>query len=376
MRTNHYAMLAIAFLMFALGCQDSSVSPNAGLPAEQQIDLNSPTGGFTASNESPAFGEPSKFTMLSHESPITDAYEGNATVQDLLRARGARLYDFRAVWGRLADVGDSNASDPCPLDWSGTLHLEGGLILIEKAIAFEPDDSIARIDKSTIRWTSHTGPLVDGIQVKLVVPAGAVDTTNCAGCAPRLEMITGPYSRTFTLEELVALQLVEPVDECANAMSITSVLVPIGCPHGQLMGAWSLTPPDSLAPTDSTIARDTVLGVFRGIWVGRHGLIGGHVRGVFGLNDSGERVFFGKYIDLCGHFVGILRGRYEPEPQFAGAAGQLSNRSHGWFRGEWIDDTYRVQGALKGHWIASEEGMGYFHGIWGMKCGGRGNVKE
>jgi hypothetical protein len=40
----------------------------------------------------------------------------------------------------------------------------------------------------------------------------------------------------------------------------------------------------------------------------------------------------------------------------------------GWFAGEWIDANLDVQGRLKGRWIASEEGKGFFHGIWGMLC--------
>jgi hypothetical protein len=377
MRTSLFAILTIALLIFASACQNSSISPTSGPPsAEQRINLNSPTGGLAATDEAPAFGEPGKFELLSNESPVADPYEEDSDIGDSIRARGARLYDFRAIWGRLADLSDSGAADLCPLDWSGTLHLEGGIIMIRKTIAFEPDDSIWRVDQSTIQWASRTGPHVDGIQVKLVLPARPVDTMVCAGCAPTLELSTGPYRRMFTIEELVALNLVEPVDTCGNAISITSVLAPPACPHGQLMGSWEMTPPDTLAPPDSNGADGTVLGVFRGIWVGRHGLIGGHLRGVFGLNDAGERVFFGKYIDQQGHFMGIVRGRFGSRPEFALDRCRHAKRSHGWFTGEWIDDTYRVQGGLKGHWIAPENGNGCFHGIWGMKCGRGGNGDE
>jgi len=297
---------------------------------------------------------------------VQDPYESNPGVQNILRARGARLFEFRAIWGRLANLTDSSAADTCPLDWSGTLRLEGGIIIIKQAIAFEPGDSISRIDKSTISWVSRTGPGIDGIHVRLVVPARSVDSL----VTPMLKLSAGPYSRTFTMEELVALNLVEPVDECGNAISIASVLAPFGCPHGQLMGGWKATPPDTLTSSDSTNVDGMVLGVYRGVWVGAHGLIGGYLRGVFGINAAGERVFFGKYIDLQGHFMGILRGTFGKPGEFAldEASTGRAGRPHGWFSGEWIDENINVQGRLRGHWIAAEEGKGLFHGIWGMRC--------
>ncbi len=236
-----FSILAIALLVAGFGCQNDAVSPASAL-SEQGIDLDSPTGGLSTSDEAPAFGEPDMFAAFSTEASFDDPIEkcGRA---DSLRARGARFFEFRAIWGRLADLNDTSGADPCPLDWSGTLHLNGGIIVIQRTIAFEKDDSISRIDSSTIAWVSHTGPHVDGIQVRLIVPS---DSSFCGGCTPALELSTGPYSRTFTIDELLALDVVSPVDTCGNAISITSVLAPPGCPHGQLMGAWRMTPLDSL----------------------------------------------------------------------------------------------------------------------------------
>ncbi len=367
------AILASVLLIAGFGCQNDSTPPSSALP-EQGIDLNSPTGGLSTSNEAPAFGEPGKFAVLSNEKCVDDPYGDDMDCDDSLRARGAKLYEFRAIWGRLAEMRDSTLANPCPLDWSGTLHMDGGVIVIEKTIAFEADDSISRVDSSTISWVSNTGPGVDGIHVKLVVPS---DSSFCGGCTPMLELSTGPYSRTFTLDELFALNMVSPVDTCGNAMSITSVLEPLGCPHGQLMGAWELLPSDSLTPADSLETGGTVLGVLRGVWFARGGLIRGHVKGVFGLNSAGESVFFGKYIDLTGRFMGIVRGTYAsktPPVALDGGNGRGGDkhrelkRDRGRFAGEWIDASVNVQGRLKGRWISSETGKGYFHGIWGMRC--------
>ncbi|MFA4947128.1 MAG: hypothetical protein WC674_01305 [Candidatus Krumholzibacteriia bacterium] len=369
-----FSIFAIALLVAGFGCQNDSVSPAPALQ-EQAIDLDSPTGGLSTSDEAPAFGEPDKFAAFSTVASFDDPIEkcGRA---DSLQARGARFFEFRAIWGRLADVNDTSGADPCPLDWSGTLHLDGGIIVIQRTIAFEEDDSISRIDSSTIAWVSHTGPHVDGIQVRLIVPSGS---SLCIGCTPTLELSTGPYSRSFTIDELLALDVVSPVDTCGNAISITSVLTPPGCPHGQLMGAWSKTPLDSLTSADSLENGGVVQGTFRGVWVGRGGRISGHLKGVFGLNGAGERVFFGKYIDLTGRFMGILRGKagfrgasaLDRDPGNGGGPGNDRGirPPRGWFAGEWIDAKANVQGKLKGRWIASEEGKGFFHGIWGMRCG-------
>lgn len=370
MRYGLYALLVAALAMLGSGCQPSSDGAVSSIPAgsesAQVIDLNSPTGGLTPTDEEPAFGEAGEFEALANEASVRDPYENDAGVQNMLRVRGARLFQFRAIWGRLPSLIDTSATDRCPVDWSGTLHLEGGIIVIKKTIAFEPADSIMRVDRSTISWVSHTGPHVDGIHVQLVIPARPVDSL----AAIRLELKTGPYSRTFTIEELVALNLVVPVDRCGNAISITSVLAPVGCPHGQLMGGWKATPPDTVSQPDSTNAGGVVQGVFRGVWVGAHGLISGHLKGVYGLNSSGERVFFGKYIDSKGRFMGILRGTFGPSGEMALDEDPNGNvrRPHGRFAGEWIDGKVNVQGRLRGHWIAAEDGRGLFHGVWGMRC--------
>ncbi len=370
MKNSLPAILAIALLIFGHGCQRSedtltSPAPASSTPREA-VNLDSPTGGFTASSEKPAFGEPDAIGALANESQVEDSCENDPGFQRMLRARGARLYDFRAVWGHLADASDTNAAKPCPLDWSGTLHLEGGIIAIEKVIGFEPTDSLWRVDKSTIQWVSRTGPRVDGIQVKLVVPPTNKDNATCVACEPKLVLRTGPYSRTFTLKELVSMNVVEPVDRCGNAISITSMLAIPQWPHGRLAGSWKMTPPDTLAPPDSNNTEGIVLGVFRGIWIAERGLIGGCLKGVYGLNSEGKKVFFGKYIDPDGRFMGILRGTYGVRPEVS----ENAARPHGWFAGEWVDENVNVKGKLKGHWIGEREtGNGYFHGVWRMGPG-------
>ena len=67
------------------------------------------------------------YAALSIEASVLDPI-GTPTSTRLAPRRGARILEFRAIWGHLFDIDDSTQTDPCPLDWSGTLHLEGGIM--------------------------------------------------------------------------------------------------------------------------------------------------------------------------------------------------------------------------------------------------------
>jgi hypothetical protein len=72
------------------------------------------------------------------------------------------------------------------------------------------------------------------------------------------------------------------------------------------------------------------------------------VRGLFGVRASGEQVFFGKYIDLDGHFRGLFAGRY----------------GDGRFAGKWIDRDLDDHGVLGGAYRETTDGAGHFLGRW------------
>jgi len=361
-------LISAAFVLAFTGCQglNDPAVPSASTTADGTPDLDSPTGGYTTSDEQPAFGEADEYAVLCRESDSTDPSDPYSRIVDTIVARGARLYDFRAIWGHLAALEDSTSDDSCPLDWSGTLTFRGGIIAVERIIAFEPGDSLIRVDKSTIRWISRTGPSIDGIQVKLVVCAGAGNADSSASVSPALELVAGPFSRTFTLDELASLNLVETVDECGNGVSIMSALALPACLHGHLMGVWTANASDTSAAADTSDSNGVVRGSFKGVWFGAHGLVSGYLRGVYGTNGAGERVFFGKYIDTTGRFMGILRGTYGRRPE---RCARCEAMPRGEFRGEWVGANAEVKGRLRGHWIVESPGAGFFHGSWGMNCG-------
>lgn len=371
--------LLVTFMVSGSGCRltdggPSSPVPDTNEPAETGFDLDSPTGGFSYSDEEPAFGEIEEYEPMTNETAIEDACLEDETVKNIINCKGAKKFRFRAIWGHLANgYRDTTVTNPCPLDWSGTLHLDGGIIIIEKVIAFEPMDYVKRVDRSTIGWISCTGPHVDGIQVRLVVPPGHDVDSLKNSIEPKLILTTGPFSRTFTLEELMALNVMVPVDRCGNGISINSHIIPPHCPHGHLLGVWRRIARDTtdsdttVAVVDTTETEKKILGVYRGIWISERGHMAGYLKGVFGINSAGEQVFFGKYVNLQGEFKGIIKGEYGRSPDLTADAAH----PHGWFHGHWFGRDRIVQGRLKGKWFSNGAGYGYFHGVWGMNCSNR-----
>ncbi|MDD3643324.1 MAG: hypothetical protein PHQ19_07685 [Candidatus Krumholzibacteria bacterium] len=370
-------ILIAAFALAASGCQTTVTDPappSEETQASAVIDLDSRTGGLTETDEPIAFGDPESFAVLeTAEREYDDPLGGEERIRNMERRDGVRIYRLRALWGKVMHAAaDTVYADCCPVDWSGGMHLAGGIIVVERVILFEPGEFVTRVSPSAIRWNSQTCPHVDGLQVRLIVPpvvspddeGGRPDTIETA--EPLLTIRTGPFSRTFTLDELEAMRLLEPVDRCNNYMMIRSHRILPGCPRGYLMGAWTRSEePDTLVNPDTGETRGVVLGRFKGIWVSELGRAAGHVRGFYGLNSAGEMRFFGKYISMSGEFMGILAGDWGIDPDIAydDPAG-----GRGWFEGVWYGRNCTVHGRLKGEWITGGPGTGYFEGLWARSC--------
>ncbi len=360
--------LILLVMVLGAGCNflDSTPSSPDGdiTPAEAVIDLDSPTGGFTEADESPAFGEMKQYETMGAEPLYGDPMENDEAIANCIRHRHAKVFRLRSVWGNLVNaVSDTTITDCCTVDWTGGLHFDGGYIVIEKAIAFDANDYITRIDRSTIEWVSQTCPHIDGIQVRLVVPPGPIDSVATDIRPPVLHFKAGPFERSFTLEELEALNLTEPVDRCGNGIMINSHRIHPGCPNGYLFGKWISVEPDTLINEETGEFRGVLHAVFRGVWISEHGMAAGYLRGIAGTNSIGEEVFFGKYINMNGQFRGILRGTYGPSPTLT-----AEYPPHGWFEGIWLGRCNVRQGHLKGEWISNEDGPGFFKGVWKMDC--------
>jgi hypothetical protein len=372
----------LVLALIAAGCEKAGEDPSSpdvtdDLPL-QVIDLDSPTGGFTETDEEPLFGEPETFMALDEgegeDCDYSDPLCNEEDIRNMERRAGVRIYRFRALWGRMVNAcTDAAVTDCCTVDWTGGMKLEGGVIVIERVLKFDLHDELVRTGPNTLRWKSHTCPHVDGVQVRLIVPpAPEPDSTEIAPAdggdeipEPTLTIVAGPFERTFTMDELESLKLMEPVDRCNNYMTIASYRILPACPRGYMLGRWMKTEsPDTLYNEETGEIRGIVLGRFKGIWVNKRGWAVGHLKGIFGVNSAGEHKFFGKYVNPKGEFMGILAGDYGAHPTFA--ADPLHEM--GWFEGLWYGRNHTAKGRLKGEWVTSAAGQGYFKGIWGMLC--------
>jgi hypothetical protein len=326
------------------------------LTREQSMDLDDPYGGFNFGDEAAAFGDNALTTdygpasSAEYDDPMTD----DADVANA-RARDARRRYLMITWGNLR----ADTLIDFPTDWSGSLRVKNGFVVLKRTIRFDPRDEILpRTSRDTLEWISHTQPHFDGILVAIhrvpcdtaATSVGVADTTDRACIPEPIEVTfdTGPLTISFTQEELADLHEVIRVDDAGNAVAFNTIVVePHPCPGGFLAGQWRNVD-------------DRPGGVFRGKWISHNGVHMGYLRGFYGVNSRGHKVFFGKWVTEGGRFQGLLRGRYD----------RFGDRPGGWFAGEWVERDLRVHGALRGVWVAGDDpgGRGYFRGIWSRRC--------
>jgi hypothetical protein len=211
-----------------------------------------------------------------------------------------------------------------------------------------------------VALVSHTGCGHDGLVLQILErPAAPGDAAGTV--APnRLHIDLGPFSASYDLAELGAIDEVVTVDADGNSFQLTGLRPgrPDACPSGFLSGRYRPVPADRPDTLDS--GGRTRLGGFAGVWGELDGRIGGFVRGAYGLNDAGEPVFVGKIIGPRGLFRGLIRGTWEP----GAAAGDL-----GHFAGRWYNAAGTVEGVLAGdgHPVEGMPG-GWFGGRWSTLC--------
>jgi hypothetical protein len=223
------------------------------------------------------------------------------------------------------------------------------MLVVRRVVLFEPrTDQIVRPrpDRQTVAFESFTGRHFDGLVVQVIERPQDVD-----GDRPnQIHFTTGPLTTSFAVAELPRLDEVVPVRPEGNAVHFVGFHLSEvdSCPEGFLAGQWHDSP-------DSTVTG----GVFRGRWVGAHGITEGHLRGRYGVNDAGEHVFFGKYIGRNGHFRGLLAGTWQP--------GDVEGM--GSFEGRWINRQESVEGVLAGRYATvPERPGGFFQGRWAAIC--------
>jgi hypothetical protein len=221
------------------------------------------------------------------------------------------------------------------VDWSGTLSVNRGALLIRRVVAFEDEtDAVAdRTERSSISFTSVTRPHADGFRLAIVDPEPASDE-------PLVLTYRPAEGSTYSvdIDALLDGPQSHEVDDLGNrivAVAMRRQADP--CEHGFLRGRWHRV-------------RDG-RGRLYGEIADADGQLIGHLRGVFGQRRDGEKVFFGKFIDLTGEFRGLFGGNY----------------GDGRFRGRWIDRVDPDRGVLAGEYREDRRvrGIGgHFLGRW------------
>lgn len=330
-------------LLFFLACSNSDQvlnSPESEF-SEEQLSLDKEFGGFTTEDEAPGFNDPEFATDFQEDAEVADPMNSDMDVVNDLNSSAIKAFFVRVTWGHLE--GDSTATET--VDWSGSIEVNKGTLLVLRAIRFERSDKIKfpRDSRTKIEFTSKTKRHFDGLALAILDN----DTSN-AEIEGTLTLNLGAYTKVLSFSELDSLDLIESVDDAGNEVSIVSRskdIVPFR--GGFVSGRWIKTRPNG--------------GIFKGRWINSLGTNAGHVRGIWGVNRNGRRVFFGKFISLNGKFRGLLKGTWEFKRGDRG----------GEFRGHWVDRNHDVQGILRGHFKTGRPGdrRGFFHGRWKVKDG-------
>ena len=293
--------------------------------------VNELNGGLDMEDEAPLFGEGDLFDSadLPDEITLTDELANDEELVAMNLRPGAVRIHAAIRWGQIPF--DRDAEDI--IDWSGRFRLNRGALLLRKRLAFEEgtgDRIEARPDIRTVDFRSTTRPASDGLRVTIIDPTPEdaeplrLDYSDADGSV---------YS--VDVRDLVDAPQSVDVDDRGNRIVI--VAMPerdSNCRSGFMRGRWHKVAPHG------------------GRLVGRvrnaQGEPLGHMRGVYGQRDNGNKVFFGKYIGSNGAFRGVFAGRYR----------------EGHFRGRWLTRSGDT-GALGGRYretIPGPEVGGHFVG--------------
>jgi hypothetical protein len=347
------SLMVLALVLWGYGCSNKPAEP-----VKENLNLEDKFGGYTASPESPGFGETDLLDEAASDEEFTDKVLTSPEIDSVISDPQSRYYHIRIVWGQLCY--DSSVTEVT--DWTGSLSVSRGVEVIRQIIHFEPiqDSILPRTDPQVIKWVSQTTVHNDGIAVDIFVPSlQAIDTLDPEPVPVTVSFETGPYSRTFKLEELRSLDTIVYLED-SNAVAFQAFeLHRYPCPRGFLAGKWGFD--------------EEGQGRFHGVWWSQRPnlkgwFISGYLKGHFGQNSAGINVFFGKWISASGEFRGFLKGLYGHRPVWVNSQANM-RRIAGWFAGRIYDADQNEIGVLGGRFrSAPRYEDGFFQGRWKLHC--------
>jgi hypothetical protein len=336
----------LALLLAGLGLVMGGCSSSTD-PAEIESNLED-FGQFTATDEaSPDFGDADLAEVLAdtEEEEYDDPVAESPVVINMNNLGHPDVFGFRMIWGNLPR--DTNVTKFT--DWSGSLTISRGAIVVTHLIKFEPgqDYLLPRYNDTgyyipeELHWVSQTSWHMDGLATKLYIPPSVNEDT------VTLTYESDQLSISFTIDQLEDLDTLIDVDY-GNAVSFQAIRCELWADsptRGHLAGRWGRD--------------DNGQGIFYGRWMNSNGRLVGAIKGVWGIDDAGNQVFIGKWIDRSGKFRGFVKGLWYQDP--------LSDnvRASGRFRGMIFNAERLRIGYLHGHYtMRTDRPGGYFAGKW------------
>jgi len=367
-----WLLLTMALLIAIVGCSKSP--SDTGTATNDQLSAD--FGGYDATAEAPAFGDAELLAMSAGEGAYNDPLLGTPSSDSIIADPDAGLFHFRAVWGQL----EYDSTFTTPTDWAGSITISRGTAIVRRLIRFEPatDSLLARTDRTLIEWASTTTVHNDGISVDFYIPppgdpvfdsSWVFDTDSLGNVVDSmLEVDTmfaepatltfeaGSYSRTFTLDELAALDEIVELDD-GNAIAFQAQRIyRFACPRGFIRGKWGFDEENQ--------------GRFRGEWMSQNGILQGWVQGTFDRTEEDGKVFYGKWNTKNGLFEGLLKGRWGFHPNHH-ADMRAFEVAGGWMKGFIYSEQEEKIGQLKGIWKSADHPVQdhYFQARWKLNCG-------
>lgn len=383
LKKNTYSILSMMLMMVILlaGCSEDSDSPaeisTLGTDNYTDMDFTQPYGGLSSSDEYEAFDDQELQSMMYSEDgeEYEDQYANDADVteleisgnepgdaNDLTRPRFTFL---RLRWGMVRGPEDSlNVPlPPCEmLDWTGEIHTDRGIVLVRRAIRFETSDHMVRprLDRKTVAFVSQTSCRYDGLLLQIIERPEDIDLN---GVEPnQLHINTGPYQGVYDVEALAGLNEIHEIDDLGNLIQLNGFNLSdtAYCPKGFLSGRFRQISLDDHGEIVDANEPGTQVGRMAGMYMSLTGRISGFMRGGYGLDSEGNRVFHAKYIDRLGTFRGLLTGTWD--------SGDIEN-TMSTFEGHWVSASGRRAGLVGGN-AHSVEGYpgGFYEGRWTSLC--------
>ena len=322
--------LGLAFSLAACSHETSDPGAFPESADSESSALDSDNGAFSQADEAPMFGDPAVEQLADFSAVPTELMDASGPAD-------AKSYHLVLLWGHLPTPADATAADPDPkpVDWTGSVSVDAGIVGVERKLAFDARDHLVRDgDRKSVSFASRTLPFVDGLYLRVVIPAGG---------STMLHFDTAALKTDIDLSKL-GDQIVnaDRLGDGRNGLAYIGYEDVKDCARGVLFGRW--------------VKRAPSLGTFRGRVLAGDGDTIGHIRGIWGHAPKKDKnLFFGKYIATDGKTRGLLGGTYG-DGKAVGIWGTKNPSDVGGLQVVYSD------GYDKG------DGRGVFLGRWSEKC--------